>query len=340
MRSAILSASRCCDVVNSNLPEVFDDEILVKVNFSGICGSDIAVYHGTHPYKKPPVVLGHEFSGIVVDKGRSVKNVNEGDLITAMSYSPCEKCPLCYGGLQNLCENKKSLSHDDMPGSFSEYIKIKANMAIKLNNVDPRVAALVEPLSIGHHSISTLSNKNAENIVIIGAGAIGLSTLIAAKCSRIKKIAMVDVEDNKEKICQHFGASCFFNSKKYDLKKSIDDNFPDGVDCVIISYSYKGCIDDAIDMVKPGGTVLIVAYFTEYQSVNFNKAIIKGISIQTAFLGNKKDFESVVSWIESKKIDPEKLITHEFPLNHIANAFLFIENNKGVCGKVLINMGN
>ena len=169
------------------------NEIVSKVIYSGICGSDLSVYLGNHPYKKAPAVLGHEYLGKVEKTGSKIKNFKKGDIITSLPYDYCGKCLNCKKGLTNHCKNKTTPGYKGWNGTFAEYFLSKKNSTYRINKkINFLDGVMIESFAICNHAINLAPDKKVKNILILGAGNTGLATLMLSKSSKqFKKIGIV-----------------------------------------------------------------------------------------------------------------------------------------------------
>ena len=237
--------------MHMDYPKCKDNEIIIKVFYSGVCGSDLSTYKGSHPYKKYPTILGHEASGIIEYIGKSVKKFNVGDRVCIQSFSACQICNYCDKSLYNLCKNKKILNYKDLNGSFAEYLIGNEGLFFKIpDTVSYKEGALVEPLSIALHSINIIDGVKNKDIAILGSGTNGLSCLICSKVLGVNSVLCSDIDDSKGLRAKEFGCDYFVNVTKEDLQKKSKDYFPQGVDIVFISASYPEVLNDAISISK------------------------------------------------------------------------------------------
>ena len=198
------------------IPEINKREVLVKVKACGICGSDISYYFGKTPLDtengKGPLVLGHEFSGIVTACGHSVKGISVGDRVTVNPPLPCNHCDPCHEGFPNLCENMFPLG-TAQNGAFAEYVKAPFEHVYKLpKNLSFEVGSIIEPFACAMHGVDKLSPQIGENVAIIGAGTIGLMMLKIIKARGAGNVVMIDIADYPLSMAKIFGADAEFNS--------------------------------------------------------------------------------------------------------------------------------
>ena len=315
------------------------DEIISKVIYSGICGSDLSVYLGKHPYKKAPIVLGHEFVGIVKDVGKKIKNVKKEDLITSLPYDYCDKCEYCKKGLTNHCNNKTTPSYKKWNGTFAEYFLSKKNSTYKLNKkINLLDGVMMEPFAISHHAINLILDKKIKSSIILGTGNTGLATLMLAKNSkRFQKIGIVDIHSSRNMIAKEIGADYFIKySSKDIIKKITKENPKEGIDIIFITCDYENVINDAINIIKPKGTIVIISYFKDNFNIDYNLVVKKEIVIKGSFLSTIEDFQEVEKMILKKKVNPKKIISNIYPLNKIKYALDQMHNNRGNNLKIIL----
>jgi len=231
MKAAIWVKENLMVLEESEIPQITENEVLIKVAYTGICGSDITVLHGKHISAKPPVILGHEFSG-VVEKSES-PDFKKGDRVVVEPLISCGKCRACISGLTHVCENLQLIGiHQD--GSFAEFVKVPGEKIFKLyENIDLMEAAIVEPLSVAVHSINMGKMKFGDNVLITGAGAIGILCGILAINYGANNVIITDLSKFRLGIAKKFGLITFNPSEDGDLisfvNKLTDNN---GVDIV------------------------------------------------------------------------------------------------------------
>lgn len=188
-----------------------DDEVLIKVAYSGLCGSDIPrVFHeGAHFY---PIILGHEFSGIVAQKGTSVTHINIGDKVCCAPLTPCFKCNECEHGLYSLCKQYGFIGSRSQGGN-AQYVVVKSCNAFKLpESFSLKAGAFLEPITVGLHAILLAGGCDQKNVIIVGAGTIGLLALQSAKALGAKSVTVIDINSEKLILAEQLGANNTFNS--------------------------------------------------------------------------------------------------------------------------------
>ncbi|MDL9947219.1 alcohol dehydrogenase catalytic domain-containing protein [Gordonia sp. ABSL11-1] len=317
-------------------PQPRSDELLVRVEASGICGSDLAAFRGTHPYKSAPAVLGHEFSGTIIDSGTAVTRFSHGDLVCSAAFAHCGRCGDCADGATNLCRNKLNLSHLDWTGSFAEYVMLRESMTYRLpEGLDPAAGALVEPLSIGRHAIALAQNRGS--VAILGSGTIGLACSIAARQHDLGPVACVDLGSDKGSLATAAGAHHYIDASRSDPVAAVTAALAGAADVVVIASGYRGVFEHAAHIVRPGGEVIVVSYFAGATPVEVNAFVGKEATIRCSALSTAADFRAVIGWLE-QGMDPTALITHRFALDEADRAFSLMHDDATQTGKIMLHI--
>jgi L-iditol 2-dehydrogenase len=182
MKAALVVAREKVEIREIDIPKIKSDEALIKVKAVGVCGSDLHLFRGTHPVRKPPAILGHEVAGDIVEVGDRVSNLKVGDRVTVEPQQGCGKCEFCRQGIVSLCLNKKTPGTPDWNGTFAEYFNAPAQVVHKItDNVSYQMATLIEPLAVAVHTVGRITVKEKDTLVILGSGTIGLLTLVVAR---------------------------------------------------------------------------------------------------------------------------------------------------------------
>jgi len=223
MKALVITGVSKVELQDLEIPKYSDDEVLIKIKYCGICGSDLprALDGGVHSF---PIVVGHEFSGQVVKIGANVKDVAVGDRVTAGALLPCGKCEACQKGKPAMCKNYGFIG-SRQNGAMAEYIAVKAQNIVKLpDEVSYKEGAMVEPLSVALHGIERVNVKAGATALVFGAGTIGLLALQCLKAVGAGKVYVVDIIDKKLELAKKLGADDVINSMNVDLNKYLSDN--------------------------------------------------------------------------------------------------------------------
>lgn len=271
------------------IPEVKPDDVLVKLDYVGICGSDMHLfkfgYIGEN-HVKEPMVLGHEPAGVVVGVGSDVKNLVLGDRVAVEPGIPCWKCDFCKSGRYNLCPNVYFYaSLPVVEGCFAEYIAHPANLCYKLpENVSTMEGALMEPLAVGMHAAIQSGIRVGSKAVILGAGCIGLVTMLSIKSMGVRDVIVVDIMKNRLKRALELGASEVVDASETDSVSKVQELTGGGADFVYETAGSEATMFQTAKMVKRGGTITLVGYTRDgIAKMNVNWIIDNEITIKSVF---------------------------------------------------------
>ena len=222
MLKAVLEKPFKLKLLELDVPVAKKKEVLIKVLVAGICGSDLHAYRGTQPFLSYPRVLGHEIAGEIAEVGEGIKELRRGDLVTVDPVFSCGKCYACRVGRGNCCRDVKVMGvHID--GGFSQYITVPADIVYKApEDISPEILVLTEPLSIGTQANNRADVSGEDTVAILGAGTIGLASLLIAK-SKDCKVIIADLISNRLKLARELGADRVVNVREEDLMKVITD---------------------------------------------------------------------------------------------------------------------
>jgi threonine dehydrogenase-like Zn-dependent dehydrogenase len=338
MQASMLTAARTIERRVVAVPEVGPHELLVRVAATGVCGSDLATYRGTHPYKAPPVVLGHELCGVVERTGAEVSDMEPGATVCSAAFSHCESCPPCMRGAINLCHARRNLCHRGWHGSFADYVVLKRNMVHRLRgDTDFTLGALVEPLTIGLHAAKLARGvEDAPRIAIVGCGSIGLACLIAARQLGPGAVVACDVSPLKRRLAEALGASGYVDASAGDPAPAIGEALGAGADATMVCSGHPGALLEAASATAPGGRVVVVSYFERPLELDLNAFATRGLDLRFSSLSTGEDFAAAIAWIESGAVDPRAMITHTFPLHAADEALRRFDRHGGETGKVML----
>ncbi|SDK21061.1 L-iditol 2-dehydrogenase [Actinopolyspora mzabensis] len=335
MTAAVLTAVETMRTRTVAVPAPRADELLVRVVETGICGSDVAAYRGLHPYKRPPVVLGHELSGVVETVGEKVTGFAVGDRVCSAAYSPCGACQECARGAVHLCRARSNLSHDGWQGSFAQYVVLRANSTFRLDDtIGFTSGALVEPLAIGLHA-ARLIRHEMPRLLVLGTGNIGLTCLTAARRLGATEVLCADIGADKGERAHALGSDGYIDTREGPppSQRRLADH---PVDVTIVATGYEGVLDDALAVTRPGGQVIVVSYFDHPHALNLNDWVSAEVTLDFSALATPEDFRTVLAWLASGQIDPAPMVTDRFSLRTASEAFELLETASPHVGKILL----
>ena len=305
------------------LPVIADDEALIKIESSGICGSDLMEWYRKD---KVPLVLGHEIAGEVVEIGRKISSFIQGDRVVATHHVPCLKCRLCQRGNETMCETLRKTNYD--PGGFSQFVRLPAiNTRLGLFKIPDDMsfdeASFAEPLACVIRSHSRISSHSDDTVVVIGSGISGCLHIAYSRVIGCGHVLAADINPDRLVRAKDFGADSI-TTRSSDIGGILLEKTGRLADLVIITTGNPQAIQDGIESVGKGGTVILFAP-TEPDiklNINFNKVFWKrDITLTTSYAGSPENIEMALHFIESGKVPVEKMITHILPLNQILKGF-------------------
>lgn len=322
-----------------DIPEVGDDEVLIKIKKIGICGSDIHVYHGTHPFTSYPVTQGHEVSGEVVEVGKNVSKVKAGDRVTIEPQVRCGKCYPCRHGKYNLCEELKVMGFQTT-GTASEYFKAPELNVTKLpDDMDYSKGAMIEPLAVAVHAISRAGDIRGKRVSVIGAGPIGNLVAQSAKAMGAERVMLSDVSDYRLSLGKKVGIDAVYNTRESDYNADLIDCFgPDKADIIYDCAGNDITMNSAIRSARKGSTIILVAVYAGMANVDLAVLNDHELDLNTTMMYRHEDYEKAIELVNEKKIDLESLMSNTFPFMEYQKAYEYIDQNREKAMKVLIDL--
>lgn len=325
------------------MPIPDDNEVLVKIEYVGICGSDVHyLEHGRIGdfVVEDDFVLGHECAGTIVQIGNNVKALKVGDKVTLEPGIPCGKCRLCREGKYNLCPDVKFLATPPYNGAFTNYLAYPQDMVFKLpDNISTREGALIEPLSVGIHAANQGNVKLGNTVVILGAGSIGLVTLLACKAKGAGNIIVTDVIPKRLDFAKKLGATHVINAANEDVLAKIAQVGPyDGADVVIEAAGTAQTVQITTDLVRPAGNIVLVGMASQdIIGLNVLQIMVKEAQINPIFR-YRNIYPVAINAVAAGIINISEIVSHEFEFNQIHKAFDYVINNKDEVIKAIIKM--
>ena len=323
---AILVTPGTMKIQDAPMPEPKDDEVLLKVEYVGICGSDI---HGFEsgpfiPPKDPnqKIGLGHECGGTVVSVGSKVKKIKVGDRVNIEPGIPCGKCKFCLSGHYNICPDVDFLAtQPNYRGALTNYITHPETLTYKLpDNMDTMEGALVEPAAVGMHAAMEADVKPGKKIVILGAGCIGLMTLQACRVMGATEIVVVDMIEKRLNMAKKLGAMETINGGKEDTVARAKEILGDlGADIVFETAGARATAAQTTKLVMRGGRIMIVGTVPGDTPVNF-LSINREVKIQTVFR-YANNYPMTIEAISSGRFDVKSMVTDIYDYKDVQRAF-------------------
>lgn len=274
--------------------------VVIHTGAAGICGSEVEGYLGQMGNRIPPLVMGHEFAGTVVSTGEGVDEGWEGSRVTVNPLLSCGECRLCRANLKNLCQNRTMIGIHH-PGGFAEYVQVPEPAMHEIpEDLDISAAALAEPLANGVHAVRLgISHSPAEHAVVIGGGTIGIMVLQSALLSSIPNVSVVELHEGRREQAKKLGAHEVYGpgEEAEEAIREVTDGL--GADLVLDAVGAEGTRRLAVDLVKPGGMVVMVGLHGDETTLGFHDVVRRQITLQGSYAYTPEDFEQALTWISS-----------------------------------------
>ena len=327
------------------VPETKEKEVLVQIEYVGICGSDVHYFHtgccGSYKVDlSQDFMLGHECAGTVVKVGEGVKDLKVGDRVALEPGITCGKCEFCKSGHYNLCPDVVFLATPPVQGCYEQFIAFPEDMCFKLpDNVSTLEGCLIEPLSVGFHAANQGEVGVGDTVMILGSGCIGLVTMLACKAHGAGQIIVADLVDARLEKAKELGATAVINSKNTDVFKEVERlTNGRGADVVFETAGSPVTIAQTSFLVRRGGTITLVGLASQEEiTYNFAQITDKEATIKSVFR-YRNIYPKAIAAVSSGAIDVKKIVTHEFDLDHIQEAFDEAVNNKTDLVKAVIKV--
>ena len=313
------------EVGEAPMPKIGADDVLIKVRSVGICGSDLHYYRegAIGDFKVEfPFILGHEAAGIVEEVGENVTSLKKGDRVCMEPGVPCMKCEECLSGHYNLCKDVRFWATPPYDGVLSEYVAHPAAFTFKIpDNMSFTEGALVEPLAIGLHACNMGGVKLGQTVAILGAGCIGLVTLLAAKAYGATQIIVGDVLEKRLNKARELGAVAINTAEEDFAAKVMELTGGRGADVCIDCAGFSATVDSCLSSAKPAGTVIIVGLGQDRVD-GFNTGIMstKELTVKSIFR-YRNLFPTAINAIADGRIDVGTIVSHRFSFDDTINAF-------------------
>jgi 2-desacetyl-2-hydroxyethyl bacteriochlorophyllide A dehydrogenase len=339
MRQAIMTKPGKIEFQEVPKPKYGPHEILLQVQRIGVCGSDIHVYHGQHPFTSYPVVQGHEFSAKVVAVGKDVTKVQPGMKATARPQLVCGKCAPCKRGDYNICDTLK-VQGFQAPGCAQDFFVTTEDRIILLpDSMSYDQGTLIEPTAVATHATGRAGDLTGKNVVVIGAGTIGNLVAQAVRCRGAKKIMITDLSDFRLQKARECGLENICDVNKQSVANAAKHVFGEqGFSVAFEAVGSRASLNDAIQNIEKGGYIVILGVFGDRPQVDMSIVGDRELSLIGTLMYKHEDYEQAVKWIASGDIITEPIITKHFPFEQYVDAYKFIEEQQDKTLKVIIDV--
>lgn len=326
-------------LIDEAMPKPGAGEALLQVLYCGICGADVASYTGNQPFTTYPRIPGHEFSARIVEIPQNDRGLKAGDVVTCNPYFNCGKCYACKRGIVNACHDNQTMGVQ-RDGSFREYITMPVERIIDGKGLSAKELALIEPFSISCHALSRAEVKKGDNLLIMGAGPIGLFALMKAKAMGAR-VLIADMLPSRLALAAEYGADRTVNVREEELHAvctefTSENGFDVCVEACGAPETFLNCIDEAAH----GANIILIGNGKRETTFVHSIILKKELNIFGSRNAFTRDFEELIDLVSAGKADVLKMISGIYEKENAAEAFEALAHNDGSLAKLLIKFGD
>lgn len=314
-------------------------EVLIKIMKIGVCGSDIHVYHGEHPFTTYPVTQGHEVSGEIAELGEGVEGLKPGQKVTIQPQVVCGQCHPCRHGKYNLCESLKVMGFQTT-GVASHYFAVDASKVTLLpQDMSFDEGAMIEPLAVAVHAVRRAGDVKGMKIAVLGAGPIGILVAQTAKGLGAESVMITDISHIRLAKAKECGIDFCVNTKEHDFGDAMITDFgPDKADVIYDCAGNNITMGQAIKYARKGSTIILVAVFAGQASVDLAVLNDHELDLNTSMMYRNEDYIEAIRLVNDKKVLLAPLISRHFAFRDYLKAYQYIDENRESTMKVIINV--
>lgn len=314
-------------------------EVLIRIMKIGVCGSDIHVWHGKHPFTSYPVTQGHEVSGEIAALGAGVENLEVGQKVTIQPQVVCGKCYPCRHGKYNLCETLKVMGFQTT-GVASEYFAVDAAKVTPLpQEMSFDEGAMIEPLAVAVHAVRKFGDMQGMRVAVLGAGPIGILVAQAAKGMGAESVLITDISDLRLEKARQCGVDFCVNTREADFGEALVSSFgPDKADVIYDRAGNNVTMGQAIRCARKGSTIILVAVFAGMAEVDLAVLNDHELDLNTTMMYRNEDYLEAIELVRAGKVDLKPLISKHFAFRDYAEAYRYIDENRETTMKVIIDV--
>lgn len=339
MLQQVMTAPGVIEFKEVEVPKITEEQVLVKIMNIGVCGSDIHVYHGEHPFTSYPVTQGHEVSAQIVEVGSHVTAFKVGQKVTIEPQVYCGECYPCRHGKYNLCEELKVMGFQTT-GTASEYFAVDASKVTLLpDEMSYEEGAMIEPLAVAVHAVKQMGDIKGLNVAVLGAGPIGNLVAQTAKGMGAKQVMVTDISDLRLAKAKECGIDYCVNTKEKNFGEAMIESF--GKDKADVIYDCAGndiTMGQAIKYARKGSDIVLVAVFAKMANVDLAVMNDHELAIRSSMMYRHEDYVDAIAMVNAKKIQLQPLISKTFAFKEYKKAYEYIDENRESTMKVIINV--
>lgn len=339
MRQAVMTEPGKIELREVSKPTTGPGEVLLSIKCIGLCGSDIHVNHGLHPFTSYPVVQGHEFAAVVEDVGEGVTGFSRGMKVTARPQVVCGKCVPCRRGDYHICDVLK-VEGFQAPGVAQDYFVTSPQKIVPLpDSITLEQGALVEPTAVAVHSTSRARDLKGKNVVVFGAGPIGNLIGQVSRSRGAAKVLIRDLSDHRLDIARQCGLDLTSNASTESMREARKRIFGnEGYSIALEAVGVEATMADAVDTIEKGGIIMVVGVFGEKPRIDMAVVGDRELNLMGTLMYKHEDFEKAVELIARGEVITGPIVTKHFPLEQYEDAYSFIDKQGDKTLKVMIDL--
>ena len=345
MRAAFLETEGRLVMIDAQMPTIQSpNQILIKVRTVGVCGSEVHAFHGSHPFRKAPVILGHEMAGDVVSVGESVVNFKTGDRVIVDPQWACGECAYCRAGDINLCPSKKMLGTSVWPGAFGEYITAPEKSVLRLpDSLSYTQGSLIEPLSVAVHVARRANVSAHKSVAILGTGSVGSMLVGVCHAYGAKPVVAVDIHEHCLDIArERMGATHVLLVPDEKLADRVNDlTNGEGVDVAFVTADEPTLVTQGMEMAKRRGRIMLVALLTGSPlRLTAYEILRKELEIVGNMNTNHENVQRAIALVVSGQVDVSAIATHVLPIEEAQRGMELASTKDNNAIKVILSFGS
>ena len=339
MRALVYHGPKTMAIENWELPEPKAGEVRVRTAFVGICGSDVHGWLGITGRRTPPMVMGHELSGVVSAVGEGVTNCKVGDHVTVQPVFYCGECDYCKAGLTNICPNREFMGAMSCNGALLDEFCVNAeNICVLPETITLEVGALIEPFAVAYRGVRHAGSIEGKNVMICGAGTIGMMVLKVCRMLGAKTVIMVDLSDDRLAIATRHGADIVINGAS-DIEAALKEKgIRNDIDITIEAVGVSPTVQQSVNFVKNHGQIIWIGNSAPMVSLNMQSVVTREISIQGSYVYSDEDFRECVRLLADTPQDFTGIISDVISLEEADAMFEELSHGASKKLKVLVDL--
>ena len=339
MLQQVMTAPGVIEFREVPVPQPGPGEVLVKIKRIGICGSDIHVYHGKHPFTSYPVTQGHEVSGQIAALGEGVTGLSVGQKVTIEPQVVCGKCYPCRHGKYNLCEELKVMGFQTT-GTASEYFAVSAKKITPIpESMTYNEGAMLEPLAVTVHAVRRFPEMKGAKVAILGCGPIGILLAQSCRAMGAEAVMITDISEPRLELARTCGVDFTVNTGKRDFGEAMVECFgPDKADVIYDCAGNDITMGQAIKYARKGSKIVLVAVYAGMATVDLAVLNDHELDLDTTMMYRHEDYVEAIKLVNEGKIQLKPLMTKHFAFRDYLAAYQYIDANRELTMKVLVDV--